>query len=163
MAERPAAFRVSDRWEWITCDDAEFPELAGFAVEVRTSITNREQEDLQDAHNAILDYNAEWLRMEPAERAKADAANDTPRDREWALVAPMVRDWNAVGLDPDGNDVPIPPPAEAGPQTFMAVPAPAVAWITRVTLMGYRATGKAGGLPTPSTPTSGPRIVSGEG
>lgn len=160
MSERPAPFSVADRWEWIVCDDEEHPELHGLAIEVRTSITNREQEALIAAHDAILDFNAEWLKLGPKERAEHDAAGTTPRDREWALIAPYVRDWNAEGLDEAGNPAPVPPPSVAGPQAFMAIPASAVSWITRVVLLGYRATGKAGGWRPPATPGSGPRTAS---
>lgn len=163
MGERPAPFSVADRWEWVACDDEDYPELAGFAVEVRTSITNREQEDLLERHNAVLDFNAEWLGLDPAARARHDADGDTPRDREWALLAPLVRDWNAVGLDAEGNEAAVPPPAVGGPGSFMAVPAGAVSWITRVVLLGYRATGKAGGWRPPATRGSGPRTGSDEG
>lgn len=47
----------------------------------------------------------------------------------WALMAPYVAEWNALGLDPDGNALPVPPPAEAGPDAFQAVDASLTLWL----------------------------------
>ncbi len=143
MTERPAPWLVEERWEWIVAGEADGADLAGFAVEVRTSVTVREQMDIIERSNAIQRYSVEWLSMEPADRAKAEEAHDTPLDREWALLAPLVRDWNARGLDGEGNAVDVPPPSVAGPDAFYAIPAPALRWVWGVVIVGYRSLGKA--------------------
>lgn len=151
-AERPQPYRLADRYDWITCDEEG---LAGLAIYVRTSITNRERDALQEKHDEILDYNRDWLAMPAPERPDGDS----PRDREWSLIAPYVKDWNVVGLDVDGNEAPLPPPAVAGGTVFEAVTPDVTNWIMRVVLLGYRATGKADGWRRLSTGTSGPQIA----
>lgn len=156
MGERPGPFRVHDRWEWVECtaDDKDYADVIGLAIEVRTTITNREQQELQDRHDEVIRYEAEFGAMEPADKAKVPE-DDRPWARQRRLIAPLVRGWNAQGLDADGNEVDLPPPAEAGPDAFEAISWTAELWITNVVLWGYRVTGKAGGRRVPSTPTSG--------
>lgn len=36
----------------------------------------------------------------------------------WDVIAPYVTGWNLLAEDTDGNVVPVPPPAEAGPDAF---------------------------------------------
>lgn len=149
---KPTPFRIGERYEWVTADDES---LSGLAIYVRTSITNDERDALQDKHDAILEYNVAWAALSAQERA----GQESPRDREWTLIAPYVKDWNVVGIDVDGNESPLPPPAVAGADVFHAVTPEITAWITRVLLLGYRFTGKAGGWQPKSTVTSGPRIA----
>lgn len=157
---RPAPYRVADRRRWIVSDE---PDTAGLAVLVRAGITNLERDRLQEAHAEIAEDSDDWGDLEPAAREARQAAGDTPRDREWALLAPYVLGWNAVGLTPEGEERPLPPPAEAGPAAFAAVAVPELSWIIKTVLLGYRFTGKAGGFRLPSIATSGPRIAADEG
>lgn len=136
--ERPAPHSFAPRWIW-ECSDVEG--LETFCVEVRGGITNREREALTEAHTAIVGYEVEYLRTPMPERDQ----EDTPRRREMALIAPMIRDWNALGLDAAGDESPLPAPADAGPDAFMAIEPAAYDWIVRHLLLGYRASGKAGG------------------
>jgi len=152
VSDRPQPFRLADRYEWIAADD---PGLSGLAIYVRTSITNLERDRLQERHDDILEYNRDWLAMPAPERPDGDS----PRDREWNLLAPYVKDWNVVGLDVDGNETPLPTPAVAGGKVFEACTPDVTNWIMRVVLLGYRATGKADGWKPLSTATSGPQIA----
>lgn len=149
MTERPAPYVVADRWEWQVCEEEDGP--TGFAILVRTTVTNRERDDLVARYQEeIVRYSAVWREMGMEERAAADEAQDTPRDREWKLLAPFVKDWNATGETTDGETVPLPPPAEAGWEVFRGVYPEMSAWAAKVVLNGYRATGKAGGWTEPS-------------
>lgn len=136
--ERPAPHSFAPRYEWERCD-AEG--LEGFAIYVRRGITNREREELNDAHQKIVEYEVAYVASDPKKRDH----DDTPRRREMTLIAPLIRDWNAVGIDADGNEAQIPPPSEAGPDAFLAIEPEAYDWIVRHVLLGYRASGKAGG------------------
>jgi hypothetical protein len=136
--ERPAPHSFAPRLEW-QCSDVEG--LEGFCVLARRGITIREREDLMTAHRKIVEYEVEYLRPDAEERDPVD----TPRRREMALVAPWIADWNAMGLDEEGNEVQIPAPSEAGPEAFMAIDNAAYDWIVRHLLLGYKASGKAGG------------------
>jgi hypothetical protein len=50
-------------------------------------------------------------------------AGETPLADVWAVIAPMVLAWNATGYNPTTNAwEPVPPPAEAGPDAFKAIP-----------------------------------------
>jgi hypothetical protein len=135
--QRPAPFRMADKKEWIACDQ---PGLEGFAVLVRTSVTNAEQDELRERFRANAAYQEAYFAAPAPERDR----DDTPRRRELALVAPYVLDWNAVGVGSDGDEKPLPPPAVAGPDAFECVTPDAERWIVQVVLLGYHATGKAG-------------------
>lgn len=148
--ERPAPHSFAPRYGWEHCD---VEGLEGFAIYVRRGITNREREDLNEAHQAIVEYEVAYVKSDPKKRDH----DDTPRKREMALIAPFIKDWNAVGLDADGNDAPIPAPADAGPDAFLAIEPEAYDWIVRHILLGYRASGKAGGWGVASPRSAAPR------
>lgn len=144
IGERPAPYRVAQIQEWIICEE---PECPGLAVLVRTSITNAEQVALNARHDDIAgSFTEAWLALPPDER---DMTN-SPRMRERALLAPYVLDWNAVGVTEDGQEAPLPAPSVAGPEVFDAISAAEYTWISRIVLIGYLATGKAGGSRTRS-------------
>jgi hypothetical protein len=99
--DRPAPYRVADRKEWIVCDE---PGLDGFAILVRTSITNAEQQALVDEYNRITGpYSEAWDALPPEERDM----EQSPWRKEKALIAPYVHDWNAVGVNGKGKETPI--------------------------------------------------------
>lgn len=54
------------------------------------------------------------------EIARIPFGADTKYTDLWAAIAPYVKAWNLVGEDADGNVVPLPAPAEAGPEIFGA-------------------------------------------
>lgn len=136
--ERPAPYSMGPRLAWMCAEDEG---LEGFCIHARRDITIREREELLEQHGKIAEYEVEYLRRDRGERD----VEDTPRRREMALLAPWIKEWNATGIDADGNDAPIPAPAEAGPEAFMAIDNAAYDWIVRHLLLGYRASGKAGG------------------
>lgn len=150
---RPAPFVVHEQWDWITCDR---PGLTGFAILVRTSLTNQERDALIEQHNAIIEYREAQNALPENERNH----DDTPRDREWRMLAPLIREWNAVGIDAEtGEQRPLPPPALAGPAAFEAMLFDASSWMMEVVVYGYVVTGKAGEWRPKSRPGFGPRIV----
>lgn len=145
-AEKPKSSFIVNRQEvWITCEDENGPK--GLSIKVRKDITNRERDDLNDYYREnIADYQAEWEKLTPDERLQTDADGETPRDREWRLLADYVLDWNIEAETPDGEIAPVPSPADGGAAVFELITPEAIGWILRVVLMGYRATGKANGL-----------------
>jgi hypothetical protein len=153
---RPAPFAVLPRWTWEHCD---VPGYEGFAIFVVANLTNRDREDLNEKHDAIVRRQVEWFDLSPEERA----ASPSPRRMEQELIAPYIRDWNAVGLDADGNEAALPAPAVAGPDVFEAIYPEMYDWIVRHVLLGYRTGKGVGSWRPPSESTSGPRIVESEG
>lgn len=139
--------------------EADEPGLEGFAIRVRAGISNDEHEALVAAYKDLLEYNIAYFQMEPKQRAAADERKDTPSRREWALMAPYIVGWNALGETADGEEKPLPPPAECGPDVFACVPLDAIAWMWRTIIEGYRSTGKAGSLPVKPPPSAGPTLV----
>ena len=151
--ERPAPYRVADHREWIFCEE---PECAGFAVLVRTSITTLEQDALNAQHDVIAGaYSESWLALPPTERDMTQS----PRARERALLAPHILDWNAVGINGEGEATPLPAPSVAGPEVFDAIAAAEYAWLSRVVLIGYLATGKVSGWRQRSGDTGRPSAL----
>jgi hypothetical protein len=145
--DRPAPYRVAQSKEWIVCDE---PGMEGFAILVRTSITNAEQQELVDEHDRITSTYAEaWDKLPPEERDM----DQSPRWREKVLLAPHVLDWNAVGVDAKEKEKPIPPPAVAGADAFKAISVQELGWITSVVLVGYLVLGKVRKLPSKSGAT----------
>lgn len=150
-------YRPAQRMEWIDCEE---PGLAGFRILVRTSITNAEKADLTAAHEAIVRYEREEWRETPPEKRDFD---DSPGAREERLLAPHIHGWNVLGLTKDGEEKPVPPPAEAGPEAFRFVGPDEIAWMTNVVLIGYAVLGKAvtwsrprATSPDPSATTASP-------
>lgn len=142
IPEPPGWFVVADQHEWIPYDDPAHPEFAGFAIYVRTGITNLEQRKLNERHAEIVAYAEQWNATPEEERDYSD----TPFRREQELAAPYVVAWNAIGYDESGERKKLPSPAEAGPDIFDALDnqhGRLVIWILRVVLSGYLATGKA--------------------
>jgi hypothetical protein len=143
-----AMFRLYDRWEWILCDEAPFET---FAVYVRTSISNDEQEHLRRRHDQLRqEYTEAWNALPPEQRDMGDS----PHDRELAMLAPYVRAWTAQARDLDtGEWVNVPPPADVGRDAFRAIPDELTSWIVRLVLEGYMIAGKAVVLRKPSRNT----------
>lgn len=135
--DRPAPFLLDTR-EWIVCDEED---MEGFAILVRTSISNAEQRDLLARH-AVIVRDADAWEEEPPEQRKTRGEDAEPRAREWTLMAPYVLDWNAAEVV-NGEPVPIPSPAVDGAAAFSRVTAQCSTWILRVLLIGYLSTGKA--------------------
>ena len=134
------------RYRWIAC---ELDGYEGFQIEVRSNLLNREKLEFQKAYRAIGDYEKWWLEQleawskeHPDEVMPDDHALqvDTPRRRTDALVAPYVRAWNAMGVlvdDDDGNETPIPAPADGGPDVFLLTEEVMRDWIVGKVLVGY--------------------------
>lgn len=133
---RPSPFRMAEEQEWIACD---WEGCEGFAILVRTDITNAEQAALTRAHDAIVAGQEAWAALPP----DGQDLHQSPKYREWALIAPYVLDWNAEGRTIEGEWKPIPPPAEAGVDAFECITKDAATWVNRVVLVGYLALGKA--------------------
>lgn len=166
-------------------------DFAGLWVEVRSSLTNGELANLREQLLAIHRRQQECfdIAMQEArvlDQRYAELAGQEGRDAERIanrrqanrlmhdvasqiealqlqrprLLAPYIRAWNLYRVTERGYE-PAPPPAEAGPDAFDALPAPALAWLERVVLTAYRE-GKAvtrpspplNGLPAPTSASS---------
>jgi hypothetical protein len=133
----PPPYRIGERKEWITSDE---PASAGFAILVRTSITNAERTALRERDDYITGaYTDEWNAKPPDERDVAMS----PRVLQRQQLAPYIYDWNAEGRTADGGWAKIPPPAEAGPEAFDCILPEDMAFIIDVILGGYYHLGKA--------------------
>lgn len=143
---RPASgFVVTRQFAWFECEDEDGAK--GLAVKVRKNITNKERDELNEYYvEHIVKYQADWLKLTDDEREEIDAKGDTPRDREWKLLADYIEDWNAQAEDDDGKVHELPSPKAAGPVVFELVTKDVVDWCLKTVLYGYRATGKANGL-----------------
>jgi len=147
---RPAPYVPAQRREWIVCDE---PGIEGFAILVRTSITNAEKRQLEAEFDDITGpYTEQWNARPPEERD----VEASPRARERMLLARQILDWNASGLTEDGEIRDIAPPVVNGAAAFDLVEEEAIHWMLRVVLVGYLATGKAGPSPSRSTDSGGP-------
>ena len=136
---RPAPYRVAERKEWIVCDELD---LEGFAILVRTSITNAEQASLRARNDEIEGAISEAYWTLPPEGRDLD---QSPWAMQKRLMAPYILDWNAEGQDmASGEWRPLPAPAEAGAEIFEAVTFREALWCFEVCIGGYYLTGKAG-------------------
>ncbi len=147
---RPEPF-VFGREKWVECDE---PGLKGFKIKIK-SLTNAERTAVQDANNENVRYQAEYFKMPAPERDRTDS----PRRREWMMIAPYVLDWNAHGLDREGNVVPVPAPADAGPDVFDAIEPEASAWVAQTIVFGYSASPKGTTSSDGSPRGAGPTLV----
>lgn len=147
---RPAPYFPAQRREWIVCDE---PGIEGFAILVRTSITNAEKQQL----NAELDdisgpYTETWNATPPEERD----LSQSPRQKERALLARQVLDWTVAGQTEDGEVKEIAAPAVNGVAALDFVEEDAVHWMFQVVFVGYLAVGKADPSLARSTASGGP-------
>lgn len=136
----PGAFTVRPITRWFVCDlpEAQDPEGDGaFAIKVRTNPT-------------YGDLRAEGKAMKEGD------------DAYFAAIANRVVAWTAMAEDETGAVVPIPPPAEAGPMAFYAVPDAFIQWVIQTVMTAHRGdrdpkgpTSSAAAAPTPG-PSSGP-------
>jgi len=93
------------RFRWVECEFTRGADGAEpFRADIRCNLTWGEISELEDVGSK------KWTDL-------------------WALMAPHVREWNALGLDPDGNAAPVPAPAEAGPDAFRAIDAGLTLWL----------------------------------
>lgn len=142
-ATAPNPYIIRRVHTWIKADEK--GDLAGLAIKVRQHITNAERDDLVEASNAVRKYSAEYLGADLEQREKLEAErNGTPRDHEWALLAPYIVEWNVQGERADGEIVPVPAPADGGPDVFSLIPPEHYTWMYDQVIRGYRAMGKAG-------------------
>lgn len=129
--------------KWITCEDEDGP--TGFAIKVRQYITNAERDDLVAVTNEIRRYSAEYLQMDPEQKATAEVEHGgTPRELEWRQLAPYIAEWNHAAENEDGAIVPVPSPADGGPDVFRLITPEQYSWCYDIVIRGYRAWGKAG-------------------
>jgi hypothetical protein len=140
-------FKMAEYAEWIPCDDPD-PKINGFAIKVRTDMTNAEQARLEDLHDDIVDNYQPMYRenvKELIEKKDWEAIDKltTPRGKELELLAPFILDWTAGTYNFQTEEWEIaPPPAQVGPSAFDFVIDEAKAWMIHVVLMGYISTGK---------------------
>jgi hypothetical protein len=133
----PPPYRIGERKEWVTSDK---PESAGFAILVRTAITNAEQNELRERLKYITgEYSEQWDAT-PAEERDLDK---TPKILQRQLLAHYIYDWNAEHPDVDGVYVRVPPPAINGAVAFDYITAHEMEFIIDVVQDGYRFLGKA--------------------
>lgn len=140
-ADRPTPpggfFAVPHRYEWIEC---ELEGFEGFAIYVRTSITNAEQRILTEQHDEIVTYYDTFFKLPPEDRDYSDG----PREREKVLMAPLIVDWNAKAINAETGELELmEPPSVAGPGQLDAIYDEMVNWMLRTVLGGYVLTGKA--------------------
>ena len=136
----PPPYLIGQRKEWIVSDQ---PETAGFAIYVRTSITNREREELRKKIDYIEQtYSAEFFAKPPEERD----LDQSPRVLQRKLLAPYVYGWNARAQDEHGEWKPVPAPAEAGYEAFDCILEPEMSFILDIVAGGYYSLGKAASL-----------------
>ena len=157
-------FSFKRNYRLIRCDE---PGYEGFEIRVRAGISNDERDALTERWRELVDYNVAYREMEPVDRERVNESGDTPRRREWQLLAPLIVGWNAVGDRVDETtgeteEAPLPPPAEAGAEVFACVPADLLGWMRGCVLDGYVVSGKALDSLPKSTATSGPQIVRSE-
>jgi hypothetical protein len=149
---RPAPYVPAQRREWIVCDE---PGIEGFAILVRTSITNAEKRQLEAEFDEIVGpYSEQWNAMPPEERDLAQS----PRARERELLARQILDWNVVGTTEEGEEKEIAAPAINGAAALDFIEEDAVRWIGQVVLVGYLATGKADPSLARLTGSGGPSV-----
>lgn len=146
MSDKPTSpFVINKVHVWIECEDDDGPK--GLAIKVRKDLTNRERDELNDHYREhVVEYEKAWRELSPEERAKTDADGDTPRDREWQILAAYILEWNVQAETPAGALEDVPSPADGGPAVFELVTKDALDWMMNVVLNGYRITGKANGL-----------------
>lgn len=99
------------RYRWVACEWTADPDggegAEPFRAEIRTNLT---WADI-DAIKIFGDESLTFAEL-------------------WGVLAPHVRAWNALGIDPTtGEAVPVPPPAEAGPDAFRAIDAALTVWL----------------------------------
>lgn len=142
--ERPANPYVVQRSNrWLICDDPAGPE--GFGILVRQYITNAERDDLNASVREIVQYNMDYIAKPRDEwEALEQERGGSPRDLERKLLAPYIVDWNAAGENDKGDIVPIPAPADGGPEVFNLITKEQYDWCYEMVISGYQATGKAG-------------------
>jgi len=94
------------RWRWVECawtageDDGEI-----FRAEIRSNLT--------------------WGDIDAIDLSGALSYADL-----WELMAPHVRDWNALGRDAEtGEPAPVPPPAVGGADSFRALEPAITLWL----------------------------------
>lgn len=129
-AGRPAPFRI---WQygWTCSSD-------GFCIEARSNLSLKERDDFIDAEEAIFQYSEAWVKAQAEDPGSVDQ-EDTPRRRRLALIAPFIRDWNAVGVDvTTGDEAPIPSPAVAGVDAFQLITLDQGVWIMETISTAYR-------------------------
>lgn len=99
-----------------------------FADRERLFWTDDELDDrLDDDGNPVLDKDGK-----PVKATLTD-------DRIWERLAPFVLAWSVGRRDEKGNAVPVPPPAEAGPEQFKLINPQYVAKL--LADLRYRSTG----------------------
>jgi hypothetical protein len=155
----PNLFVVSDHYEWLECD---IPPNEGFAVYVKTSITNAEKRQLKERHDRIVnEFSKAWREMPEEQRD----FNDSPKNMQRRLIAPMILNWNAVGTNAETGELErLPAPNVAGPDIFDCITDDMYDWLILVLIGGYTVLGKAGNWrsrfddagPTSETPTASP-------
>lgn len=104
--------------------------------------------DGEEPFRALIRSNLTWGEIAELEEVRSRTWTDL-----WRLMAPHVAEWNALGLDPEGNAQPVPAPAEAGPDAFKAVDASLTLWLLgelRQVHLGGEERGKGSGAPASS-------------
>lgn len=96
------------RYRWVTCDwtdSSDDPDGEPFRARIRCNLT--------------------WGEIDGIDLVGSLTFTDL-----WAILAPHVIEWNALGRDAvTGEIVPVPPPAVAGPSAFHAIEAGLTLWL----------------------------------
>lgn len=98
MTEKKSYYVPFQRYEEVSFVEEGMEDEIPFTARIRTNLTFAEVDDLTFEQD------------------------DSVRDVIWPKLAPYVVGWNVSGLDEDDNVVPIPAPAEGGPDQFQYIP-----------------------------------------
>lgn len=134
----PGPYLVAHHFEWIESD---FDKTIGFAVKVRTSLTNFEKRKLAEKD--------QYLHFEYIEKYKNASEEEqesmlSPRQYQREMLAPYVYGWNAHYENEEGEIVKAPVPREYGPDAFEYISEDEFEWLVYVVIGGYTVLGKAG-------------------
>lgn len=133
----PPPYRIGETKEWIVSDE---PASAGFAILVRTSITNAERAAFRKRDDFITgEYTDQW-NAKPAEERDVE---QSPRVLQRTMLARYIYDWNAEHPDVNGEWQKVPPPISAGYDAFDYILPEHMAFIIDIVLNGYYHLGKA--------------------
>lgn len=62
------------------------------------------------------------ITYEELEELRTDTEGKTTDRELWSVIAPFIVEWNIAGIDADGNEVEVSPPAVGGGEQFQYVP-----------------------------------------
>lgn len=134
-----SGFRFPERWRWVEADPEALEPAEGeepLRIEIKVSLSGLEVRQLDPREMGF--------------------------EKLYALIAPMVRDWNLMGdvVEWDGETEtrhrrPVPPPAVAGPEVFEIIDHMQTLWIwERLRNARFERPDPEGKPPPPAAPTA---------